>query len=83
MEEVVKKYARSLPGKKENNEKQISLIRYADNFVILHPEIEAIHDCLVLIKQFLDNIGLELKDEKTRITHTLIKTRDEEPGFDS
>ena len=82
MEEVVKKYARSLPGKKENNEKQISLIRYADNFVILHPEIEAIHDCLVLIKQFLDNIGLELKDEKTRITHTLTKTRDEEPGFD-
>jgi len=82
MEEVVKKYARSLPGKKENNEKQISLIRYADNFVILHPEIEAIHDCLVLIKQFLDNIGLELRDEKTRITHTLTKTRDEEPGFD-
>ena len=62
MEEVVKKYARSLPGKKENNEKQISLIRYADNFVILHPEIEAIHDCLVLIKQFLDNIGLELRE---------------------
>ncbi|MCL2933904.1 MAG: reverse transcriptase N-terminal domain-containing protein [Trichodesmium sp. MAG_R03] len=82
MEEVVKKYARSLPENKENNEKQISLIRYADNFVILHPEIEAIHDCLVLIKQFLNNMGLELKDEKTRISHTLTKIRDEEPGFD-
>ncbi|NEQ39899.1 MAG: group II intron reverse transcriptase/maturase [Okeania sp. SIO3I5] len=81
MEKVVKDYARSLPGKKDKNEQQISLIRYAEDFVILHPEIEVIQNCKALIEKFLLEMGLELKAEKTRLTHTLIKVENEEPGF--
>lgn len=82
MEEVVKAYARSLPGKKGNNEKEITLVRYADDFVILHPRLDVIHRAKALIEKFLSKMGLELKVEKTRITHTLDQLEGEEPGFD-
>ena len=50
-----------------------NLIRYADNFVILHKDIEVIRQCKSLIETWLRDIGLELKPEKTRISHSLEK----------
>ncbi|MEQ8998873.1 MAG: group II intron reverse transcriptase/maturase [Coleofasciculus sp. B1-GNL1-01] len=82
MEEVVKAYARSLPGKKANNEKAITLVRYADDFVILHPDLDVIQRVKVHIENFLKEMGLELKPEKTRIAHTLKQLDKQEPGFD-
>ncbi len=82
MEGVVKALARSLPGKKANNEKEITLVRYADDFVILHPDLGVIHRAKALIEEFLQGMGLALKPEKTRIAHTLEKLSGEEPGFD-
>jgi RNA-directed DNA polymerase len=61
--------------------KSISLIRYADDFVVLHEQIEVIHRCKQTIEEWLRELGLELKPSKTRIAHTLIQNYNEEPGF--
>jgi RNA-directed DNA polymerase len=82
MEKIVKEFARTLPGKKDNNEKEITLVRYADDFVILHPKLDVITRAKALIEEFLNDIGLELRPEKTRITHTLEAMAEETPGFD-
>jgi RNA-directed DNA polymerase len=71
MEKRVKQYARTLKGCKEKNEKALSLIRYADDFVILHKDLKVILECQEIIKDWLLEIGLELKPSKTKITHTL------------
>ncbi|NER31236.1 MAG: group II intron reverse transcriptase/maturase, partial [Symploca sp. SIO1C4] len=59
--------------------KSVSLIRYADDFVVLHEDLEVIKLCKSEIEKWLNGTGLELKPSKTRITHTLYKLEDEEP----
>ena len=71
MESVIKEYARKMKGEKAKNQKALSLIRYADDFVILHESLTVIKKCKVLIEKWLKNIGLELSPKKTKITHTL------------
>lgn len=58
------------------------IIRYADDFVVLHPDEEVIHEIKQKISDWLKPMGLTIKEEKTRICHSLHKTKDEEPGFD-
>src|SRR6266705_3510891 len=50
---------------------QPQVIRYADDFVVAHHEIEAIKEVQDIATQWLRELGLELKPSKTRITHTL------------
>ncbi|GBF56092.1 retron-type RNA-directed DNA polymerase [Microcystis sp. 0824] len=61
-------------------------IRYADDFVVISPSLEIIEQCKTAISEWLKPIGLELKQEKTRVCHTLIPIdyngKTEEPGFD-
>ena len=57
------------------------VIRYADDFVILHEEREVIEQCREIAIQWLGEIGLELNEKKTRITHTLEATEGE-AGFE-
>ncbi len=64
-----------------NKLKSVSLIRYADDFVVLHKDYEVIKLCKQEIEKWLSGIGLELKPSKTRLTHTLNKVNDTEPGF--
>ncbi len=64
----------------KNALESISIIRYADDFVVLHPSHEIIVKAKVFIEQWLKGIGLELKPAKTRITHTLEEV-DGKPGF--
>ena len=59
----------------------ISLIRYADDFVCLHENIEVILQIKEEIEKWLKGIGLELKPSKTRIAHTLNTYKDEKAGF--
>ena len=47
------------------------LVRYADDFVILHEDLQVIERCQEAVRAFLTPMGLELKPEKTKITHTL------------
>lgn len=58
------------------------IIRYADDFVVLHPSEEIIHEIKHKISDWLKPMGLTLKEEKTRICHSFHKIGDENPGFD-
>jgi RNA-directed DNA polymerase len=81
MEMEIKKYAASLEGNKANNQKALSLIRYADDFVILHEKLEVIKACEEIISNWLSKVGLELNKDKTKITHTLKEHEGNRPGF--
>ena len=71
MEERIKQYAETLKGGKRNNRISLSLIRYADDFVIIHKDINVILKSQEIITEWLSGIGLELKPSKTKLTHTL------------
>ena len=62
----------------------LTFIRYADDFVVIHKKHEVVQKCRKLISEWLTDIGLELKPEKTRIAHTLISEQSEDniAGFD-
>jgi RNA-directed DNA polymerase len=71
MEERVMQYAETLKGSKRDNRRDISLIRYADDFVIIHKELNVVKKCQEIIADWLKDMGLELKPSKTKLTHTL------------
>ena len=62
-------------------EKRLLYVRYADDFVVLHPDKEVIDSVKVLIEEFIRPMGLELHPDKTYITHTFIKIGNQNPGF--
>jgi len=57
------------------------VIVYADDFVILHREAATVETAREQAKNWLAGVGLELKPEKTRFTHTLNYLEQEKPGF--
>lgn len=61
---------------------QSKLIRYADDFVLICDELNVVEECWELIKQWLKEMGLELKPEKTKLVHTMQNHGGKEPGFD-
>jgi RNA-directed DNA polymerase (EC 2.7.7.49) len=71
MEERVKQYAETLKGYKRTNRNALSLIRYADDFVIIHEDLNVVKKCQEIIDDWLSDMGLELKPSKTKLTHTL------------
>ena len=68
-------------GKYSGYQSGATLIRYADDFVILHEDITVVQRCREIISEWLKDIGLELNPSKTRLTHTLSKIEGEKPGF--
>ena len=82
MEKKVKEYAATWKGTKMDNIKSISLIRYADDFLILHKDLNVIKTCKGIIEKWLSDIGLELNQEKTKIRNTLNEHEGNKPGFD-
>ncbi len=69
----------------ENRIKQVkgaSLIRYADDFVIIHENLESLKQCQEIISEWLRKFDLELKPSKTKVVHTLEKLDGNKPGFD-
>ena len=61
-----------------------NVIRYADDFVILHEDKAVVQRCREITSEWLAGIGLELKPEKTRLTHTFNPelSEDGNAGFD-
>ncbi len=45
-------------------------IRYADDLVVIHESKEVVERCKELLEEWLEPIGLKLKESKTRIVHT-------------
>jgi RNA-directed DNA polymerase len=91
LEEALKKYAETinmrLPSRrmsKKDKRQSLSVIRYADDFVVFHREKAVVQRCREIISDWLQKVGLELKPEKTRLTHTLNPelSEDGKAGFD-
>ncbi|WP_333167568.1 reverse transcriptase domain-containing protein [Microcoleus sp. Pol12B4] len=61
-----------------------NIIRYADDFVILCEAKIVVQRCREIISEWLSGMGLELKPEKTRLTHTFKDelSEDGKAGFD-
>lgn len=66
----------------------LGVVRYADDFVVMHYDIDVVLACQTALVAWLKEIGLELSPEKTKITHTLALTEEEKqswgqtkPGF--
>jgi RNA-directed DNA polymerase len=57
------------------------IIRYADDFVVLHRDREAVERAQQVIAEWLKQVGLEMKPSKTRIVNTL-EEHDGQVGFD-
>lgn len=60
---------------------KIGVIRYADDLVILHPDLETLIKLKECAEVWLAEMGLRLKPSKTRITHTL-EQHEGQVGFD-
>ena len=85
LEEYIKQWAETWNVKgvsPKSKRLQISVIRYADDFVVLHKDKTIVQQAKELIEQWLNGIGLELNENKTRICHTLNSSHDEPAGFD-
>src|SRR6266852_2485550 len=57
------------------------LVRYADDFVLLHPDLKELQQAARRIRRWLATMGLYLHAHKTRITHTLTPYQGQ-GGFD-
>ena len=67
-----RRFAPSRPQAKRN---KVNLIRYADDFVVTGASKELLEKARTLITDFLQQRGLTLSEEKTKIVHI-------EEGFD-
>uniref|UniRef100_UPI0030DAFF42 group II intron maturase-specific domain-containing protein n=2 Tax=Brasilonema sp. UFV-L1 TaxID=2234130 RepID=UPI0030DAFF42 len=84
---MVKDYVENLTFKKLSKmekRRSIGVIRYADDFVLLHENKSVISGCIAVISEWLAGIGLQLKPSKTRLAHTLDPNLSEDgiAGFD-
>jgi RNA-directed DNA polymerase len=70
-----------LPQPGHRDRKTPRIIRYADDFVVLHADRTVVQRYQDLIAKRLKPMGLELKPSKTRLTHTLNEPEGS-PGFD-
>lgn len=62
-------------------QRALTVAIYADDFVVLHPSLEVILQCKQAAETWLNEMSLELKPSKTRISHTLTP-HDGNVGFD-
>lgn len=58
-----------LPKDKWYNQPKLGIIRYADDFIVTAKSKETLENTLMVIKQWLENRGLKISQEKTRIVH--------------
>ena len=55
----------------DTDRKKAAVIRYADDFVILHQDRETMEEIRGVVVAWLAKAGLRLNEEKTRVVHTL------------
>lgn len=90
LEEEIKAYVEQIPFQpirakkplsKRDRRKTLNYVRYADDFIIMHEDLNILQQCREVAQRWLGKMGLELKPEKTRIAHTLERVGNEEAGF--
>ena len=62
--------------------RSLTVVRYADDFVVLFPTLEGIKRAEAVVKEWLAGIGLHLNAKKTRIVHTRDELDGQPAGFD-
>lgn len=88
LENRLKEYICNIPLRYSNGRvmnskdkrQSLSVIRYADDFVIMHSEKRIVEQAQVLTQQWLEEIGLSLHQEKTTVVHSLSNDCGK-PGF--
>lgn len=70
MENRMTQLANSLKGDKSKNRTSLTFVRYADDFVCIHPDREVIDTAKSILMDWLNEVGLELSESKTRISNT-------------
>lgn len=75
LEEILNQYRKCQGKNKSLRAKKYGYIRYADDFLITAETKEDIEEIIPKVKEFLEDRGLTLNEEKTRITNV-------EEGFD-
>jgi len=68
-------------NKKVTNWK-LTVVRYADDFLILHRDLNELKRIKALAEDWLATMGLELNQNKTQIVHTFHSHEGKQPGFD-
>ncbi|MBE9170372.1 HNH endonuclease [Pleurocapsales cyanobacterium LEGE 06147] len=81
LEHRLNQFMESLPGGKRANVASLTTVRYADDFVVLHPELDVINRIKQVVTEWLEEIGLEMSDKKTKVIHTLVEHNEQNPGF--
>lgn len=89
IEEKLKLWIEKMPAQtpsgghisKTNRRKQMTMVRYADDFVVLHRELDRIKEAREIIQEELKLVDLELHPDKTNIRHTLEDFDGSKPGF--
>ena len=86
LKEIVMEIPKRNPSGKMKAKKDramaLGVIRYADDFVIIHDELKIVLMCREIIEEWLKGLDLELKLSKTKVIHTLDGYNGESPGFD-
>jgi RNA-directed DNA polymerase len=67
---------------KKARRKAIHFIRYADDLVIMHRDLDVVKSCRVILNKFLAERGLALSEAKTKIVHTRLPFELNKPGFE-
>ena len=62
--------------------RKLSVIRYADDFVVIHENKEIVLKAKIFLKEWLKSMGLELKEEKTNVCHTYADNEQQKAGFE-
>ena len=65
----------------KNARESMSIVFYADDFVVIHENKEIILKAKEYIERWLEKVGLKLNPTKTRVVHTLYPTNSNGPGF--
>jgi RNA-directed DNA polymerase len=59
----------------------LNFVRYADDFVICHPELWVILEAKKKVSEWLKPMGLEIKEFKTKVCHTFFEHDSNRPGL--
>lgn len=63
------------------SKRMLSIIRYADDFVLIHEDKNILMKAKEYVEQWLQTMGLTLKPAKTRVCHTYRTIDEKVPGF--
>ena len=71
IENRLNEWVKTWKGDRSRNTKSFSFVRYADDFVVIHESKAIVEKAKGIIRSLLEPIGLQLKDEKTRLVHSI------------